>query len=90
MKLIIPKNIYSALFALSLPDELKDSICVESSSLISREVKNGNADIALMPSLDLLKNNDLFVSKKIGISFDGLLSNSYLHLVPESKTFTDV
>ena len=90
MKLIIPKNIYSALFALSLPDDLKESIVVESSSLIVREIKNGNAEIGLIPSFDLLKHNDLFVSKKIGISFDGLLSNSYLHLIPESSTFSDV
>ncbi|MFC2133265.1 hypothetical protein ACFLTH_01495 [Bacteroidota bacterium] len=90
MKLIIPRNIYSAIFALSLPDEMKESIMVESSSLIIRELKNGNADIGLIPSIDLLKHNDLFVSKKIGISFDGLLSNSYLHLIPETSTFSDV
>lgn len=90
MKLVIPKNIFSAIFALSLPDEIKESIVVESSSLISREVKNGNADIGLMPTFDLLKNKDLFVSKKIGISFDGLLSNSYLHLIPGERSFTDI
>lgn len=90
MKLIVPRNIYSAIFTLSLPDETKESIKVESSSLIIRELKNGGADIGLIPSVDLLKHNDLFISKKIGISFDGLLSNSYLHLIPETSTFSDI
>jgi len=90
MKLIIPKNIFSAIFALSMPDNIKDSISVEPASLISRELENGNADVGLMPSCDLIKHKDLFVSKKIGISFDGLLSNSYMHLQPAVQSFEDI
>ena len=90
MKIIIPKNIYSAIFALSLPEEFRNSITVESASLISRELENGNADIGLMPSLDLLQHKDLYISKKIGLSFDGILSTSYLHLIPDCREFKDV
>ncbi len=90
MKLVIPKNLYSALFALSLPDEIKERIKVESSSFINREIESGNADIGLMPSCDLIKHKDLFISRRIGVSFDGLLSNAYIYLIPESREFFDI
>ena len=35
--------------------------------------------IGLIPSLDLIPFKDLFISSKIGISFNALLSNSYIH-----------
>jgi len=90
MNIIIPQNIFSALFALSLPDIYKDKILIKESSLISAYLEKNKNDVALIPSLDLLKHEDLFVSKKIGISFDGILSNSYFYFVPEQTTFNKI
>ncbi|MDP2037995.1 MAG: MqnA/MqnD/SBP family protein, partial [Ignavibacteria bacterium] len=40
--------------------------------------KNTQA-LALIPSLELIKHKDLLVSNKLGISFDGMLSNAYYY-----------
>ena len=54
MNVIIPQNIYSAIFAMQLPDEIKSNIKVTASSLIANEIEKGNSDVGLMPSFDLL------------------------------------
>ena len=63
MNLAIPQNIYSALFAMALPDELKEGVNVKASSLIAKELKEGRHDVGLIPSCDLLTHKDLFISK---------------------------
>lgn len=90
MKLIIPQNIYSAIFAMSLPDELKKIIEVKPSSIICNELENNTDTIGLMPSMDIYKHNDLFISSKLGISFDGILSNTYIYFQPEQLSFVDL
>ena len=45
---------------------------------IFKIISDDNA-IGLIPSLDLLSFKDLFISSEIGISFNALLSNSYIH-----------
>ena len=90
MNITIPQNIFSALFALSLPDKYKDKVLIKESSLIAKELEKNKKDVALIPSLDLLKNEELFVSKKIGISFDGILANSYFYFIPEQTTFNKI
>ncbi len=90
MKLIIPQNIYSALFAMSLPDELKKNIEVKPSSVICNELEKDSNAAGLMPSMDIYKHKDLFVSSKLGISFDGVLSNTYIYFEPEQLSFNDL
>jgi len=90
MKLIIPQNIYSALFAMSLPDELKKNIEVKPSSVICNELEKDSSAAGLMPSMDIYKHKDLFVSSKLGISFDGVLSNTYIYFEPEQLSFNDL
>jgi predicted solute-binding protein len=58
--------------------------------MISKELEEGVIDIALIPALDLLNHKELFVSKKIALSFDGELSNSYLYFKPDINNFERV
>ncbi|MFH1194546.1 MAG: hypothetical protein V1720_02460 [bacterium] len=90
MKLVIPQNIYSALFAFGLSDDIKSETIVKPSSLITADLKNGKADIGLIPSLDLNKHNELFISGKFAISFDGALSNSFLYFKPNQNSFSEL
>lgn len=90
MKIAIPQNIYTALFAMALPDELKEGVNVKASSLITKELKEGKYDIGIIPSCDLLTHKDLFISKTCGLSFDGALSNSYIYFVPEQQNFKKI
>ncbi len=96
MKLIFPKNIFSQLVIDNLPDELKKETTFYPSSLIVHEVKKNQSNVGLIPTLDLIKNNDLFVSKSFGMSFEGSLCNSYIyynskqHEVSEITLFGDL
>ncbi len=83
MNLIIPQNIFSAIFAFSLPADLKSNIDVKESSLISRELDRNDNLIGLIPSCDLINHKNFFVSRKTAVSFDGSLSNSYFYFKPE-------
>ncbi|MEI7812348.1 MAG: hypothetical protein WCJ01_07975 [Ignavibacteria bacterium] len=90
MKILFPKNIYTRLLCEASPEPLRQNIKFKDASLISAEVKNGNADVALIPSYDLMKYPDFFVSGTIAVSFDGELSNSYFYFLPKQNTFTDL
>ena len=40
--------------------------------------------------MDLITNKDLFISSEIGISFDALLSNAYIHFKEEQETIEEL
>jgi len=90
MKIVIPQNIYGAILSLNFPDSLKEQVEVKPSSMITSEIINGNADIGLIPSYDLLNHSDLKISGNVGISFDGMLSNAYLYFAPEQNRFEKI
>lgn len=90
MKLIIPNNIFATLFLLSIDENERPEVTVKESSLIVSELENDKNSIALIPSLDLIDNRDLYVSAKLGLSFKGLLSNSYLYYFDEHSEVNDV
>ncbi len=73
-----------------LPETLQGKVKFLSSSLITKQVKNEEDSIGLIPTLDLIKNNDLFVSKSFGISFEGALSNSYLYFHPNQQKLNEI
>ncbi len=85
MKLILPSNIFTGLLSSSFEPSLKKELIFNSSSLITNEIKKYENCAGLIPTLDLLKNNDLYVSKKHGIAFEGSLCNSYIYFIPEQK-----
>ncbi|WKZ70546.1 MAG: hypothetical protein QY331_04670 [Melioribacteraceae bacterium] len=90
MKIIIPQNIYAAFIAMSLPDELKKNIVVKPSALICNELQNDASAIGLIPSLDIFKHRELYISSKLGLSFDGVLSNTYIYFQPDQLGFTNL
>jgi len=76
---ILPQNIFSKILLseLNLDDDYE--IQFLPSALISKNISEDPNSIGLIPALDILTFKDLFVSSQIGISFNGLISNSYLH-----------
>ena len=90
MNLEIPKNIFAAIFALSLPDSKKPNITVNSSSLISQNLEQDKIDLGLIPSFDLVKHKELFVSRNVAVSFDGILSNAYFYFIPGQEDFKEI
>ncbi len=86
MKITIPPNIFADLLVASLSAFGKFEIERKQSALIVNEVESGNSELGLIPVFDLLQHSELFVSRKIGISFDGPLSNSYLYFKPSQRS----
>ena len=90
MKLILPKNVYSTILKTALPHEYQSEILYQESSLICKNLEYNTSAVALIPSLELVNNRNLFVSKKIALSFDGALSNSYFYFGEGEKKFQKI
>lgn len=92
MIITIPQNYFAGLWALNLPDEFKNNVQIKAASLIAQEIGDPKEDenLYLIPTLSLIKNRELFVSSRCAISFDGLLSNSYLYFKPDSEVFDSI
>jgi hypothetical protein len=90
MKLILPKNIFASIFLKSVEDKLDSEIIFLESSLISKELQTNTSAVALIPTLELINNRNLFVSSKVCISFDGTLSNSYFYFNKDGKNFQKI
>lgn len=73
-----------------LPLELKKDLLFKEASVLSTELENGNADVALIPTCDLLKHPHFLVSSKVAVAFDGLLSNAFFYFTPDQNRFSDI
>lgn len=90
MKILFPQNIFSNLIADSLPAEIKENITFLPSSLITSELLKSEKAVGLVPTMDLIKHNQLFVSKDFGLSFEGSLCNSYLYFNDSRRQLKDI
>ncbi|MCS7053590.1 MAG: hypothetical protein NZM09_07620 [Ignavibacterium sp.] len=75
----LPENVFAKLLFNELSDVGEFSKKYLPSALISQNLKKDDNSIGIIPTLDLIHHPDFYVSSKIGISFNALLSNSYLH-----------
>jgi len=89
-KLYLPQNIFSRIFSSELQGENKIQTEHIPSSLIAKRISEEKNSVGLIPTLDLIANKDLFISSKIGISFDALLSNAYIHFKEEQTTIDEI
>jgi len=84
MKILMPGNVFTAIFILNLSEEFKANASIQKASMITQDLLDDKCDVAIIPSFDLIKNENLFVSSKLAISFDGPLANAY-YKFPEHK-----
>ncbi len=89
MRLFFPQNIFSQLIIDNLPEHLRQAVVKSPSSLISTEINKDESVIGLLPTMDLIKHKDLYVSQSFGISFEGSLCNSYLYYESAKKDFSE-
>jgi hypothetical protein len=89
-KILVPQNIFSKILLSEL--NLDESIAVEfqPAALIAKKLLQEEYSIGLIPTLDLLTSKDLFISSKIGLSFNALLSNSYIHFKEGQETLEQI
>jgi hypothetical protein len=79
MKIFLPNNIYSRLIKNSFATEKDVSIIFKPSSMLTKELISNDETVALIPTMDLLHHNNLFISESFGISFEGSLCNAYFY-----------
>ena len=90
MKFVTPKNIFTSLLLTSLYNEIKLDVQFKEASLISTELESNIDLLGIIPSCDLIKHQEFFVSRKIALSFDGILSNAYFYFTHNQNKFTDL
>ncbi|MCX7876001.1 MAG: hypothetical protein N2321_07535 [Melioribacteraceae bacterium] len=88
MKLFLPNNVFTQILINNIPKEIE--IIFRPSSLLSKDLEIFTQAVSLIPSLDLINHRTFFASSKIGISFDGLLSNSYFYFIEDQKKFEKI
>jgi hypothetical protein len=89
-KFYLPRNIFSRIFVSELEDKSEIDFQFIPPSLIVKNLSNENDSFGLIPTLDLITNKDLYISSEIGISFDALLSNAYIHFKEEQETIDEL
>ena len=90
MNLFLPQNIFGRLIAENLSSGYETNIYYKPSSLLTKTLKEAESAVALIPTSDIIKNKDFFVSKKFGLSFEGGLCNSYFYFIPGQKEISEI
>jgi hypothetical protein len=89
-RIITPDNIFSKIFISEINLSNDFQIELQPASLISQKLVEDNNAIGLIPTMDLLSSKELFVSSEIGISFNALLSNSYIYFRDGQETIEEI
>jgi hypothetical protein len=89
-KLILPDNVFSRIFLSEVNGTGKFQAELSPSALISKKLISENETLGLIPTLDLLAFKDFFVSGKIGISFNGILSNAYVQFKEKQESINEI
>jgi hypothetical protein len=63
-------------------------IIKKESALLCKQLESDTSAIALIPTLELVNHRTLFVSGKLSLSFDGMLSNAYLSFHEQQKNIS--
>lgn len=88
--LYLPQNFYSNLFLKEINPDEDLNVIYQPSALIAKKLIEDENAVGLIPSLDLLTYKDFFISSRIGISFNALLSNSYLYFKENEHTIDEL
>jgi hypothetical protein len=89
-KFYLPQNIFSRILLSEMEDKSRLEFEFVPSSLVAKRISNEKDTVGLIPTMDLLSNKDLFISSEIGISFNALLSNAYIHFKEEQETIEEL
>ena len=79
MKIFFPDNIFSRLLVVVIDKEESKEFLFEPSSILSKKLNDNPHSAALIPTLELITNKNLFVSESVGISFEDPVSNSFIY-----------
>jgi hypothetical protein len=89
-KFYLPKNIFSNILLSEIEDKSSIELGFAPSALIVKKLNEEHNAVGLIPTMDITANKDIFVSSDIGMSFNALLSNSYIHFKEEQETIDEL
>ena len=89
-KLITPQNIFAKIFLSELDQNNDLQVETLPSSIIAKKISEEENILGLIPTMELLTHKDLYISSEIGISFNALLSNSYIHFKDGQETIDEI
>ena len=89
-KFYLPENIFSQLFLTKLEDKSAYEFEFAPASLIAKNISKDKESVGLIPTMDLVTNKNIFVSSEIGISFDAMVSNAYIHFKEKQETIKEL
>ncbi len=83
MNILFPENVFTSVIALTLPESIRQNLKFLPASALSAALEKDKTAAALIPAMDIVSHNDLFVSRKYGISFEGSLCNTYIYFAED-------
>jgi len=86
----LPDNIFSRMLFSSFNDEVKRITKFKASASLSSEIRNDKSVLALIPVTDIITNEEFFISKLCGISFEGSLCNSYIYFSSAERDVSEI
>ena len=89
-KIFLPENIFTRIFLSEIGEEAEFEKQFIPAALVVKNLIEDKNSLGLIPTLDLITNKNLFVSSKVGISFDALLSNSFIHFKEKQDTIDEI
>jgi hypothetical protein len=90
MVVIASDNIFMRLLRSTLDENPNFQIRHRASALITKDLLADENAIGFIPTMDLINYNKLFVSKSIGLSFEGSLCNSYIYFKEKEKQIDSI
>jgi hypothetical protein len=90
MKILSPKNLFASLFLVSIKENFNPEIELKDAAVISSELEKNPDAVGIIPSCDLISHRDFYISKKLALSFDGVLSNAYFYFTANQNSFKDL
>lgn len=79
MDIFLPENIFSKILSRSLKNHASLNFIFVPAALLSKKLSENKEAISLIPTMDLINHPDFYVSRKVGITFDESISNSYIY-----------
>jgi len=89
-KIYFPKNIFSHILVNTLDKSEKYSITFLPSASLTKKLYEDFSAAALIPTSDIITNKDLYISGKVGITFEGFLCNSFIFYEKDKSTINSL
>ncbi len=90
MNIYLPNSIFSSIFQFVIPQNENINIIKKEAALLTTAMLKDSSSVSLIPSLELINHNDLFISSKFSYSFDGALSYAYLYFTENERNIENI